>query len=58
MEWLFILGLLLFLAAIPLKNYLFGFNRRRRDLYHSYLRGTNYRKYKNHSNHRKDNCGY
>jgi len=37
MEWIFILGLLLFIDVIPLKNYLFGFNRRRWELCQAYL---------------------
>lgn len=54
MEWLFILGLLLFMAFIPLRNYLFGYKHKKRALrkiYKAEIQSQDHNKHKNHSSH-------
>jgi len=52
MEWLIILGLLLSIALIPLRNYLFGYKRKTREMRRIYKAKTEFysdNKNKNHS---------
>jgi hypothetical protein len=56
MEWLIILGLLLLLSLIPLRNYLFGSKRKTREMRKIYkvkAESNNDNKRKNHSS---SNC--
>ena len=54
MEWLFVLGLLLFIAFIPLRNYLFGYKRKQREprkIYKDEPQTQDHSGHKNHSGH-------
>jgi len=52
MEWLIILGLLLIIGIIPLRNYLFGYKRKTREMrkiYKAKSESNNNNKSKNNS---------
>jgi hypothetical protein len=56
MEWLFVLGLLLFIAFIPLRNYLFGYKRKQRELRKIYKDEPQTQGHSGHKNHSGHSC--
>ncbi len=56
MEWLFILGLLLFIAFIPLRKYLFGYKRKKSELHKIYKVGTDSQDHNNRKNNSIHSC--
>ena len=56
MEWLFVVGLLLFIAFIPLRNYLSGYKRKQGQLRKIYKNESGTQDHSGHKNHSGHSC--